>query len=172
MESSEALDPQRCAMVMCRTKGEDWRPAGGFGAVTGKWRERLDIRQEVFVAEIHLDALFALPERDMSFIALPRFPSVSRDLSLIVSTQRSYRELEETVRAVAPDRIASISLFDSYRGGALPAGTVGLSINIVYQHPERTLASEEVSQLQERILESLKSRLGVRLRESSTTGGS
>jgi len=171
LSAPDALDPQRCAMVKCRTAGEDWRSAGGFGAVTGEWRERFDIRQEVFVAEIRLGVLFALPERAVSFAALPRFPSVSRDLSLVVSTQRSYRELEETVRAVAPDRIASISLFDLYRGGALPAGTVGLSINIVYQHPDRTLASEEVSQLQQRIVESLKSRLGVRLRDSSTTGG-
>lgn len=163
LASSEALDLSRSAVVVCHADGVS-RRVGRIGALTRAWRERFDIRQDVFVAELDLNRLFSLPEMVATFAPLPRYPSVSRDLSLIVSESRSYREVEETIRAVAPDRIVGVSLFDRYRGSELPAGTVGLSVSVVYQHPERTLASEEVMELQQRILKALEDRLEVRLR--------
>jgi phenylalanyl-tRNA synthetase beta chain len=126
---------------------------------------RFDIRQDVFVAEVNLTEIFALTPEPVVFRPLPRFPAVSRDLSLIVGKDRSYGGMERSIREVAPDRIVSVSVFDRYLGERLPPGPAGLSINIVYQHPDRTLSAQEVADLQQRILEKLKIDFGARLRD-------
>ena len=155
----DAFDQARSAVV---TSGETC--IGRLGALTQAWMERLDLRQETFVAELSLTAMASLPWPRTSYKPLPRFPAVSRDLSLIVRAEQTYTDLEASIRGVAPDLIARVSVFDLYSGDALPPGSAGLSVNIVYQHPDRTLASEEVTRLQERILQRLADDFGVRLR--------
>ncbi len=155
----DAFEQGQSAVV---SSGGAW--IGRLGALTPGWRERLDLRQETFVAELSLTAMASLPRRRTTYRSLPRFPAVSRDLSLIVRAGQTYADLQEAIRGVAPDLIACVSVFDLYRGDALPAGCTGLSVNIVYQHPDRTLASEEVTKLQEKILQRLAEDFGVKLR--------
>ena len=160
-----AYDAACFAVLRCAAADGALRRIGSLGGATRAVLERFDVKQSVFMAELDLTAVFGLPERAAAFQQLARFPAVSRDLSLIVGKDRSYEEIERAVREAAPDRVASVCLLDRYQGSSLPAGTVGLTFNIVYQHPDRTLASEEVTDLQRRILESLFGRFGVRLRE-------
>jgi phenylalanyl-tRNA synthetase beta chain len=163
---SEALDTSRAALLLASgTRDGETRRVGRLGALTQAWRERLDIRQEVLVAEVNLTEVFAMTLPPVAFRPLPRFPAVSRDLSLIVGKDQPYGGMERSIRDAAPDRIASVSVFDRYPGERLPAGTVGLSVNIVYQHPERTLSTQEVAELQEKILEKLEAGFGAKLRD-------
>jgi len=166
-----AWDSGRSASIVCVTPDGRRVRVGRLGALARASGSQADLKQEVFVAEIDLTAVFAIPGRAMLFHPLPRYPAVSRDLSLIVKTGRSFAELERVIREAAPDRVVSVTLFDRYESANLPPGTEGLSLNVVYQHPDRTLASEEVMELQQRILESLAGRLGVVLREQPTAGG-
>ena len=135
-----------------------------MGVLDEAWRERLEIRQQILVAEIDLTELFALPAPAIRFRQLERFPAVSRDLSLVVPKSQPYGSMEKAIRAVAPERVACVSVFDRYPGEELPPGTVGLSVNIVYQHPERTLSAQEISDLQDRVLQTLAAKCGARLR--------
>ncbi|HET6373895.1 MAG TPA: phenylalanine--tRNA ligase subunit beta, partial [Candidatus Polarisedimenticolia bacterium] len=157
--ASEALDPSSSALVSC-----DGVHVGRAGALTRDWREKLGLKQEVFVAEINLSSLFALPETRLTYRPLPRHPAVVRDLSLVVGRSVPYADLERCILSVSPELISKVSVFDRYLGDALPANTMGLSLSIVYRHPERTLASEEVADLQEKILKELSARFGVTLR--------
>jgi len=166
-----AWDPGRSASIVCVTPYGRRVVVGRLGALARASGSQADLKQEVFVAEMDLTVVFAIPGRAMLFHPLPRYPAVSRDLSLIVKTGRSFAELERVIREAAPDRVVSVTLFDRYESANLPPGTEGLSLNVVYQHPDRTLASEEVMELQQRILESLAGRLGVVLREQPTAGG-
>lgn len=159
LTGSEALEAGRAAFI-----SSGGARVGRFGALNLEWRERFDIKQDLFVAELKLDALFSRPDRRTAYRQLPRYPAVSRDLSLVARKEQAYGELEKAILATAPDRIVRVSVLDRYDGENLPPGTVGLTINIVYQHPDRTLASEEVTGLQERILEDLTGQFGVRLR--------
>jgi phenylalanyl-tRNA synthetase beta chain len=165
MNNSEAFDTSRSALLLAAAPAGQMRRVGHFGALTRAWQERFDIKQEVFVAEMNLTEIFTLAPEPVIFRPLPRFPSVSRDLSLVVGNGRSYGEMERAIRDVAPDRIVSVSVFDRYLGETLPPGTAGLSINIVYQHPDRTLSNQEIADLQERIIENLKAVFEVRLRD-------
>ena len=166
LASSDALQLERALVsISVLGHGADTLAVGRLGALSATWRERLDIRQEVLVTEINLAEVFALPSPVIRFSPLPRFPAVSRDLSLIVPKNQPYGSMENAIREVAPERVAGVSVFDRYPGGTLPAGTVGLSINILYQHPERTLSTQEVADLQERVLETLAARYGAKLRQ-------
>lgn len=165
LDSCDALSAER-ALVSFSASGPGGarRPAGRLGALDSAWRDRLDIRQQVLVAEIDLAELYALPAPVIRFRPLPRFPAVSRDLSLVVPKNQPYRSMEEAIRACSPEMVAGVSVFDRYPGGELPPGTVGLSINIRYQHPERTLSAQEVADLQDRILATLATKYGAKLR--------
>ena len=68
------------------------------------------------------------------------------------------------MRAAAGDLLASLRLFDVYRGDPLPAGTRSLAFTLTFQAPDRTLAEEDVVPARARIIAALKDNLGVDLR--------
>jgi len=157
--ASQALLPETSALL---TTGG--RPVGRIGSLSPAWRDKLDIRQEVFVAEISLTEIHALPEAPIRYSPLPRCPSVSRDLSLIVDESQRYGDLEAAIRKAGGDLVARVTALDRYAGDAVPAGTIGLTIGLIFQHPDRTLESDEITETMSRILDTLTATYGVRLR--------
>jgi phenylalanyl-tRNA synthetase beta chain len=111
---------------------------------------------EVFVAELDLDALDRLvPERDVQFEALPRFPSMVRDLSILVDEGLPSETVRATIRSAAPATLVGIEEFDRYKGKNIPEGRYSLSLRLTFRSPERTLVDAEVQQAMERILDAL-----------------
>jgi phenylalanyl-tRNA synthetase beta chain len=139
--------------------------AGRVGEVRSELRHRFEIERPVFVFEIDLD----LCERDRPagrrFAGLPRFPAVRRDLALVVSDAMTVNEVEEAIRGTSALPIAALQVFDRYRGEGVPAGHTSVALQIVFQHPERTLGADEVQAAQETIIKALGDRFGARLRE-------
>ncbi len=162
LPASEALTAGMTARV--DVGGE---PAGRIGSLSQAARDRFGIKQEVFVAELSLSGLWPLPSEGVSYEPLPRFPAVSRDLSLIIPASREYRDIERTIAGIAPERIASVSLFDRYAGEMLPAGKIGAGVRILFQDPEKTLTSEEVNEVLDRIVAALGRELEATLRDST-----
>ena len=99
---------------------------------------------------------------------LPRFPSMVRDLSLVLPQKHSYAEVAATIRSVDREMVVDVTPFDRYAGKGLPEGTVGLSVSICFQHRERTLVSDEVDVIQGRIVAALETKLGARLRSGDS----
>jgi phenylalanyl-tRNA synthetase beta chain len=99
------------------------------------------------------------------FEGLERFPSVERDLALLVDRTVQTQTLLDAIASLASPLVRSAALFDAFEGGRLPPGTVSLAIRITYRSDERTLTEEEVSDLERRILERLSERTGARLRQ-------
>ena len=93
---------------------------------------------------------------------IPRFPSVSRDIALVVDEQVSYRKVEEIIGSFP--LVTQITLFDLYRGEQITDGKKSFAIRIVYQSPKHTLTDEEVDQTQEQMLGRLNQELGATLR--------
>jgi len=156
---SQAFEPSVSALVTA-----SGRAIGRIGALSAAWREKFDIRQDVLVAEIALSTIFALPDNPVRYSPLPRFPSVSRDLSLVVGADQRYEDLERAIRSAGGDLVTRVMALDRYEGDAVPAGTIGLTIGMIFQHPDRTLESDEVTATMDRILEKLTGSHGVRLR--------
>jgi len=96
---------------------------------------------------------------------VPRFPSIRRDLSLLLSKGIKYAEVEQAVRSVAIPELAGVEPFDRLEGGSFPESKYALAISLTYQSEDRTLTDDEVDVFDRRILESLTERLGAELRQ-------
>jgi phenylalanyl-tRNA synthetase beta chain len=112
---------------------------------------------DVYVAEIDLDAAEALAARgDTHVEPLPRYPTVTRDLSLVVSDTLPAATLRRTAVAAAPSILVSVREFDRYQGTGIPEGCVSLSIRMTFRAADRTLTDAEVHVATERVLEALQ----------------
>ncbi|HSK10151.1 MAG TPA: phenylalanine--tRNA ligase subunit beta [Vicinamibacterales bacterium] len=111
----------------------------------------------VYVAELDLEALHALvPATDVQVTPLPRFPSVVRDVSIVVDEGLPSEQVRATIRSAAPDTLVSIREFDRYQGQGIPEGRCSLSLRLTFRAPDRTLTDAEVQQAMEGVLDALK----------------
>lgn len=143
---------------------------GHLGEVTPAVLQRYGIDRPVFAGEAGLEALCAVPSGERRYVPLPRFPAVRRDLAFIVDEGVRFEAIERTVRGAASLPIAEVQAFDRYRGPGVPEGCVSLAIQVVFQHPDRTLLAEEIQEAQEAIVAALRGELGARLRGATEPG--
>ncbi|MDP2053367.1 MAG: phenylalanine--tRNA ligase subunit beta [Acidobacteriota bacterium] len=119
-------------------------------------RRDLPTGDEVYVAEINLDLLTAqAPAGTLRANALPRFPWVVRDVSILVDDALSAGTVRGTIRSAAPGTLIDIREFDRYQGKGIPDGKVSLSFRLTFQSPERTLTDEEVQAGMQHIIDAL-----------------
>ncbi len=110
----------------------------------------------VFAGEVDLAVLGAAAARAPRAITpLPRFPSVVRDLSILVDERLPAAEVRGTIRSNAPATLVSVREFDRYQGKGVPAGQISLSMRLTFRHGERTLTDAEVQQAVDAIVEAL-----------------
>ncbi len=133
-------------------------PIGVFGLLAPAIAEARDLpaSDEIYVGEINLDALSAAAPADtLRAATLPRYPSVVRDVSILVSDALSAETVRGTIRSTAPETLIQIREFDRYQGKGIPDGKVSLSYRLTFQSPERTLTDDEVGDAMQRIITAL-----------------
>lgn len=139
---------------------------GILGKVHGGWLKEMDIKQEVFVAELNWDALLPIFMRARTkFKELPRFPEVKRDLALLVDTSMSFAELRKVAEQSERKLLRSVDLFDVYEGDKIPAGKKSYALSFVLASAEKTLTDQEVEKAMERILQGVRTTCGAELRQ-------
>jgi phenylalanyl-tRNA synthetase beta chain len=116
-----------------------------------------------YLIEIDLEKLLTKLTGTKKYQPITRFPSVTRDIALVVDEQVSYRRAEEIVQGFP--LVTQTTLFDLYRGEQIPEGKKSFAIRIIYQSPSYTLTDEEVDQTQEQMLARLHQELGANLRD-------
>ncbi len=118
----------------------------------------LSSNEDVYVAELDLDALAAVgPAAPLTVTPLPRYPSIARDISIVVDHTLPAATVRGTIRSVAPETLVSIREFDRYQGKGVPDGRISLSLRLTFRSAERTLTDAEVEAAMKRILDALKS---------------
>ena len=95
---------------------------------------------------------------------LPRFPSIVRDLSIIVSDRLPAADVRGTIRSTAPSTLVSVREFDRYQGKGVPEGSISLSLRLTFRDSERTLTDAEVQKAVESVVAALVSTHGAVLR--------
>lgn len=124
---------------------------------------------EVFYAEFEVEALIALSEgRKVRASDLAKFPSVRRDLSLLVPAGITFSALASTVKNTGRNLVKSVNLFDVYAGKGLPEGTQSYAISIVLQDESKTLNDKQIDKTMQRILEAITAETGATLRAAAT----
>ncbi len=142
----------------------DGRAVGVAGAVAHSVAHAWDLEQDVWHAELSVEALTAL-RRATPSVRLPEaFPPVKRDLSVLVAHDVSYERVAGIIREAGGVLASRVELIDRYTGKQLAPNTYSLTFSIEYRDPSRTLTAEEVDQVHARIGHALTERLGATLR--------
>ena len=115
----------------------------------------------VYVADIDLDALEqAGAEREVRIEPLPRYPSVTRDISILVDDTLAAAEVRLAIRSAAPPTLVRIVEFDRYHGKEIPEAKVSLSLHLTFRSSDRTLTDTEVQTAMDQVLAALRDRHG------------
>ena len=121
--------------------------------------------EDIYVAELDTEALARVSAADdLRAETLPRFPSIIRDVSILVDEVLPAASVRGTIRAAAPPTLASIVEFDRYSGKGVPEGRISLSLRLTFRDPERTLTDDEAQAATERIVGALRTAHGAERR--------
>lgn len=118
----------------------------------------------VYVFELDVDVLLNHLPGEITFRSLPKYPSIERDMALIVDRHIPASHLIKTIKEAGAPLLQSVHVFDVYEGEHVPDGKKSIAFSLVYQEPERTLTDEEVSQIQARMIRRLASEWQAELR--------
>ena len=139
-------------------------PIGIVGEVHPATLARLDLPGRAVAAEVLFDRLTAGGARTPQARPLPRFPGVRRDLTVVVRGKIASNDLVQVIRQLGGYTLRDISMLSEYQGPQLGAGARSLSFRLQYQADDRTLTNEEVSTVQQRIIDGLKQRFAAEVR--------
>jgi len=154
----ETLFPGRGANIII----EDDK-VGIVGDVHPRVAQAFELSNTICLVEVDLEKLLTKITGTKEYQPIPRFPSVTRDIALVIDEQVSYRRVENIIQSFP--LVTQVTLFDLYRGKQIPEGKKSFAIRIIYQSPSYTLTDEEVDQTQEQMLARLHQELGATLRD-------
>ena len=117
---------------------------GSFGEVHPVAQENFALDQVTYVLELEVEALVASATRVPQYKHLPKFPSMSRDIAVVVPASVTNAELEQVIRAHAGELLRDVRVFDIYTGKQVAAGCKSMAFNLTYQAADRTLTDVEV----------------------------
>jgi phenylalanyl-tRNA synthetase beta chain len=153
------LDPGARAIVLA---GD--RPLGHLGYPSRELLGCYGLRVRPACCELDVQALLELRRPRGMLPALPRFPTVVRDLAFVVDASRPYGELDAAIRSLGLPILVAVAFFDEFRGPQVGAGQRSLALRLVFRSADRTLTSEEVDRAVQAILARASERCGAVLR--------
>jgi phenylalanyl-tRNA synthetase beta chain len=140
-------------------------PLGELGQLLPALAKKYDLRDAVFLAEFNLDLLLARRNPAKSLKLLPQFPSIRRDVAMLVPEATTHESVLQTVKQTKPANLENMELFDVFRGKNVPEGQKSLAYAFTYRAPEKTLTDAEVNAAHAKIVEAFKSQLHAAVRE-------
>ena len=141
------------------------RLIGVLGQVKLKELRSADLNQPVFCAELNEEALLdACRAATITYAEVPRFPSVRRDLSLLVPDAARFEELRRIATQAERKLLREVGLFDVYQGDKLPAGRKSYALSFILRDEEKTLTDEQVDKAMGRIRAALEKEAGAEVR--------
>ncbi len=163
------LHPARAAKFRLAHPAETAMGAdlGYAGQLARRVAERLKLRQDVLLAELHLAPLYDAYEAARArrrYEPLSRFPAVERDFSLILADGTRFAQVVEAIRALGIAEASTIEAVDLFRGGQIPAGKFSLLVRVTFQSADLTLTEAQLTGFTARIVAALEQQLGAILR--------
>ncbi|HYT21189.1 MAG TPA: phenylalanine--tRNA ligase subunit beta [Candidatus Polarisedimenticolia bacterium] len=142
---------------------------GVAGQLARRASEKLKLRQDVFLAELELDPVYAAmreAKEARRYEPLPRFPAVERDFSLLLAEGTKFSEVTKMIQSLGIKEISAIEATDLFRGKNVPAGKYSLLVSVTFQSREATLTEAQIGDFSSKIISVLEKNLGAQLRAS------
>ena len=157
--ANPSYHPGRCARITIG--GED---VGCMGQIHPLVAGNYGMDCEVYCAEIRFDKLLALQLPEATYVPLPRYPAVTRDLAILCREEVTVGEAEAVITQAAGKLLRNIRLFDVYRGTGVPEGKKSLAFSLELRADDRTLTDTDSETVTKNVLDALENQLGAVLR--------
>ncbi|MCM3568339.1 phenylalanine--tRNA ligase subunit beta [Neobacillus mesonae] len=154
----EGLHPGRTAEIQLNGTA-----IGFIGQVHPSVQKEMDLK-DTYVFELLLKAVLEEDTDDLQYAAIPRFPSISRDIALAANKETISSTLKDIILEAGAPLLKEAYVFDLYEGEKMEEGKKSIAFSLKYADPERTLTDEEVTKVHEKVLEALKEKAGAVLR--------
>ena len=159
VQNNPAYHPGRCAKVTV-----DGVDVGYMGQIHPLVAKNYGMECEVYCAEINFMKLFDAQLPAPTYIPLPKYPSVNRDISLVCDETVTVASVEDVITAAAGKLLRGVKLFDIYRGVGVPEGKKSLAFSLELRADDRTLTDSDSEAVISKVLAALQEKLGAALR--------
>ena len=163
--SSKITELQHEAYAYGLTYSFKNKPLVHIGCLNKALCKKMDVSAEVFCADFNWDNILALVGKTkLEFTEIPKFPSVRRDLALLIDKQITYKELEEIAFSAERKLLKAVNLFDIYEGDKLEAGKKSYALSFMLQDEEATLNDKQIDNVMQKLIKNYTEKLGAVLR--------
>lgn len=119
----------------------------------------------IYCCELMFDAIMRHADTEIVYTPLPKYPSTSRDIALLVDEDMAVGKIEEVIRKHGKKILENAKLFDVYRGKQVEEGKKSVAFTLTYRDKDKTLTDDEVAAVHNDVLNALKDKLNAVLRE-------
>ncbi len=158
-EEHAALHPGQSAAI----KSHIGEPIGWVGKLHPSLEKELGLNGPIYLFEINAHVLDVASKPQ--FVEVSKYPSVRRDLAIVVDKKLPARKIEESIVAVSKQHLSNLQLFDVYAGEGVESGRKSIALGLTFQDSSRTLTDSEVDNLMQNIVKQLKQDFNATLRE-------
>ncbi|QWC00429.1 phenylalanine--tRNA ligase subunit beta [Mycoplasmatota bacterium] len=154
------LHPGISANVLIKGKHIGW-----IGKLHPEEEKELNVKN-VFVFEFELEKIYsAYNENVKQYEPINKYPSVSRDIAVVVDKLIPAKDLYETVKNISNQSLIAIDIFDVYQGEHLDSQLKSIAMSFKFENKEKTLSNDEVDLMVKRILNALEEKHNAKLRQ-------
>jgi phenylalanyl-tRNA synthetase beta chain len=153
-----ALHPGQSARIWLQEEAIGW-----MGAIHPGIARQLDIPPAVYLFEMAIKPLLAA--KIPHFESISRFPTIRRDIAVVVSESITAETLVQAASSAAPDLVRQVLLFDIYRGSGIDSGRKSVALGLILQDSSRTLTDEAADAAMAQVVDRLRRELGATIRD-------
>jgi phenylalanyl-tRNA synthetase beta chain len=137
-----------------------------FGVVSKKSLNKLDISAEVFFADFDWDQIMrSVRNNKISYAEVSKFPSVRRDLSMLLSKDISFEQLKQIAYKTEKGLLKEVNVFDVYVGDKLPEGKKSYALSFLLQDDEKTLTDKQIDAIMQKLILNFEKQVGAEIRK-------
>ena len=136
-----------------------------IGEVSATWRKEMGIKNRVFAARVYLGTANRMKGKSTTVSPISKFPTVRRDLALVVDNNVTYDQIAATIRKKGTGILKEVNLFDVYENAdQLGENKRSYAVSMSFNHLERTLKDKEVDKVVQDLIAILGGKLGAEVR--------
>ncbi len=163
LSSTETTNPELSSGISYR-KGE--KVLVEFGTVSKRSLKKLDIISDVFYADFYCDLIVrSVRNNKISYAEVSKFPSVRRDLSMLLNKDISFEQLKQIAQKTEKGLLKEVNVFDVYMGDKLPEGKKSYALSFLLQDEEKTLTDKQIDAIMQKLIINFEKQAGAEIRK-------
>ncbi len=159
VSDNPSYHPGRCAAVTI-----DGVALGHLGQIHPLVAKNYGMDCEVYCMELNFTKLLQLRQPEATYVPLPKYPGVSRDIAIICDEQLTVAEAENAIVSAGGKLLRSVKLFDIYRGAGVPEGKKSLAFSLELRADDRTLTDADSEGVMNKVIAALADQCGASMR--------